>query len=370
MTLRESTKPTACIIKTSKNVTAQMKLPAWSRARHGLTMPTNKASLHEDSLSLHNPVRELSQFRREAMLNRPGAVLYSGTSVRPKATFIETLDAVADQLQVEKVRNNLYTCNNELGKRLLGCNAIIDKAGVALDQLYMEDTVLMGHAFAARTTLKNCVIDGYSSVIGGEHEGLSTTGQVIVYDVNTSGARLSGNVILSAEPGKATVNNYRLAADGTVNGSPEWGEAIEVSDAAWRYAVREASAPLTPNPTSNLDTFCLNNALHETSDGTPCKCGYVTPLALAGLPVAISYLLNRAGLTEYIPAEYAGMTEEQMLAELEGIYVYANKLCGDTLIIKKDGKRIPTSIRNLDDWKNLIRTEYGLEDVQALYKYH
>ena len=60
MTLRESTKPTACIIKTSKNVTAQMKLPAWSRARHGLTMPTNKASLHEDSLSLHNPVRELS----------------------------------------------------------------------------------------------------------------------------------------------------------------------------------------------------------------------------------------------------------------------------------------------------------------------
>lgn len=370
MTLRESTKPTACIIKTSKNVTAQMKLPAWSRARHGLTMPTNKASLHEDSLSLHNPVRELSQFRREAMLNRPGAVLYSGTSVRPKATFIETLDAVADQLQVEKVRNNLYTCNNELSKRLLGCNAIIDKAGVALDQLYMEDTVLMGHAFAARTTLKNCVIDGYSSVIGGEHEGLSTTGQVIVYDVNTSGARLSGNVILSAEPGKATVNNYRLAADGTVNGSPEWGEAIEVSDAAWRYAVREASAPLTPNPTSNLDTFCLNNALHETSDDTPCKCGYVTPLALAGLPVAISYLLNRAGLTEYIPAEYAGMTEEQMLAELEGIYVYANKLCGDTLIIKKDGKRIPTSIRNLDDWKNLIRTEYGLEDVQALYKYH
>lgn len=149
MTLRENITPAACVIKTSKNVTAQMKLPTWSRARHGLTMPTNKASLHEETLSLHNPVRELSQFRREAMLNRPGAVLYNGTSVRPKATFIETLDAVADQLQVEKVRNNLYTCNNELGKRLLGCNAIIDKAGVALDQLYMEDTVLMGHAFAA-----------------------------------------------------------------------------------------------------------------------------------------------------------------------------------------------------------------------------
>lgn len=370
MTLRESTKPTACVIKTSKNVTAQMKLPMWNRERHGLTMPTNKANLYERSLSNHNPVRELSRFQLNAMLNRPGAVLYSGTSVRPKATFVETLDAVADQLQVEKVRNNLYTCNNELGKRLLGCNAIIDKAGVALDQLYMEDTVLMGHAFAARTTLKGCIIDGYSSVIGGEHEGLVTTGQIIVYDVNTSGTRLSGNVILSSESGKGVVNNYRLAADGNLSSSPEWGEATTVPDDVWRYAVRAASAPLTPNPTSNLDTFCLNNALHETSDGTPCKCGYATPLALAGLPVAISYLLNRAGLTEYIPAEYAGMTEEQMLAELEGIYVYANKLCGDTLIIKKDGKRIPTSIRNLDDWKNLIRTEYGLEDVQALYKYH
>lgn len=64
------------------------------------------------------------------------------------------------------------------------------------------------------------------------------------------------------------------------------------------------------------------------------------------------------------------MTEEQMLAKLEGIYVYANNLCGDTLILKENGKRIPTSIRNLEDWKNLIRTEYGLEDVQALYKYH
>lgn len=329
-------------------------------------MPTNKASLHEESLSLHNPVRELSQFRREAMLNRPGAVLYNGTSVRPKATFIENLDAVADQLQVEKVRNNLYTCNNELGKHLLGGNAIIDKAGVALDQLYMEDTVLMGHAFVARTTLKNCVIDGYSSVIGGEHEGLSTTGQVIVYDVNTYGTRLSGNVILSAEPGKETVSNYRIAADGNLSGSPEWGEVTTVPDDVWRYAVRAASE----NPFSKLDTFCLNNALHETSDGTPCKCGCVTPLALAGHPVAISYLLNRAGLTERIPAEYAGMTEEQMLAELEGIYVYANNYCGNTLFIRENGKRIPTSIRNLDDWKNLIRTEYGLEDVQALHKYH
>lgn len=366
MTLRENITPAACVIKTSKNVTAQMKLPTWSRARHGLTMPTNKASLHEETLSLHNPVRELSQFRREAMLNRSGAVLYNGTSVRPKATFIETLDAVADQLQVEKVRNNLYTCNNELGKRLLGCNAIIDKAGVALDQLYMEDTVLMGHAFAARTTLKSCIIDGYSSVIGGEHEGLSTTGQVIVYDVDTYKTRLAGNVILSAEPGKGRISGYRLAADGNLSSSPEWGEATTVPDDVWRYAVRSASENLF----SNLGTFCLNNALHETSDGTPCKCGYVTPLALAGHPVAISYLLNRAGLTEYIPAEYAGMTEEQMLAELEGIYIYANKLCGDTLIIKKNGKRIPTSIRNLEDWKNLIRTEYGLEDVQALHKYH
>ena len=362
MTMLENGYPTACVIKTSKNVTARMMLPMWNRELHGLTMPTSKANLYERSLSNHNPVRELSRFQLNAMLNRPGAVLYSGTSVRPKATFIEHLDALADQLQVEKVRNNLYTCDNELGKRLLGCNAIIDKAGVSLDQLYMEDTVLMGNSCVARTTLKSCIIDGYSSVFGGEHEGLVTTGQVIVYDVNTYSTRLSGNVILSSELGNGTVNNYRLAADGTVNAtSINWGETTEVADDMWRYAVRSASAPLTSNP---------NNALHETSDNTPCKCGYATPLALAGHPVAISYLLNRAGLTEYIPAEYAGMTEEQMLAKLEGIYVYANNLCGNTLILKENGKRIPTSIRNLEDWKNLIRTEYGLEDVQALYKFH
>lgn len=367
MTTRENTNSTACVIKTSKNVTAQMKLPMWNRERHGLTMPTNKANLYERSLSNHNPVRELSRFQLNAMLNRPGAVLYSGTSVRPKATFIEHLDALADQLQVEKVRNNLYTCDNELGKRLLGCNAIIDKAGVSLDQLHMEDTVLMGNSCVARTTLKSCIIDGYSSVFGGEHEGLVATGQVIVYDVNTYSTRLSGNVILSSESGKGTVNNYRLAADGTVHASLNWGvEAAEVTDDIWRYAVRSASE----NPFCALDTFCLNNALHETSGGTPCKCGYVTPLALAGHPVAISYLLNRAGLTEYIPAEYEGMTEAQMLAELEGIDVYATNYCSDTPILKGNGKRILTNVRNLEDWKNLIRTVYGLEDVQALYKYH
>lgn len=368
MTTRENTYPTACVIKTSKNVTAQMKLPMWNRERHGLTMPTNKANLYERSLSNHNPVRELSRFQLNAMLNRPGAVLYSGTSVRPKATFIEHLDALADQLQVEKVRNNLYTSDNGLGMRLLGCNAIIDKAGVSLDQLYMEDTVLMGNSCVARTTLKSCIIDGYSSVFGGEHEGLVAAGQVIVYDVNTSSTRLSGNVILSSETGKETVHNYRLAADGTVNVTGiTWGvESHEVADDMWRYAVRSASE----NQFSDLDTFCLNNTLHETKDDRSCKCGCVTPLALAGHPVAISYLLNRAGLTEYIPAEYKGMTEAQMLEKLEGIYVYANNYCGDTLIIKENGKRIPTSIRNLEDWKNLIRTEYGLEDVQALYKFH
>lgn len=367
MAIHENAYPTACVIKTSKNVTARMKLPMWNRELHGLTMPTNKANLYERSLSNHNPVRELSRFQLNAMFNRPGAVLYSGTSVRPKATFIEHIDALADQLQVEKVRNNLYTCNNELGKRLLGCNAIIDKADVSLDQLHMENTVLMGNSCAARTTLKSCIIGGYSSVFGGEHEGLVTTGQVIVYDVNTYSTRLSGNVILSAESGKGTVNNYRLAADGTVNAtSINWGETTEVADNMWRYAVRSASE----NQFSDLDTFCLNNTLHETKDDRSCKCGCVTPLALAGHPVAISYLLNRAGLTEYIPAEYKGMTEAQMLEKLEGIYVYANNLCGDTLILKENGKRIPASIRNLEDWKNLIRTEYGLEDVQALYKFH
>lgn len=367
MTLPENGYPTACVIKTSKNVTARMKLPMWSRERYGLTMPTDKANLYERSLSNHNPVRELSRFQLNAMLNRPGAVLYSGTSVRPKATFIEHLDALADQLQVEKVRNNLYTCDNELGKRLLGRNAIIDKAYVSLDQLHMENTVLMGNSCVARTTLKSCIIDGYSSVFGGEHEGLVATGQVIVYDVNTYSTRLSGNVILSSESGKGAVNNYRLTAGGTVNSSLFWGvETDEVTDDIWRYAVQSASE----NPFSTLDTFCLNNALHETSDGTPCKCGCVTPLALAGHPVAISYLLNRAGLTEYIPAEYAGMTEERMLAKLESIYVYGTNYCNNTLILKENGKRIPTSIRNLEDWKNLIRAEYGLEDVQALYKYH
>lgn len=367
MAIHENAYPTACVIKTSKNVTARMKLPMWNRERHGLTMPTNKANLYERSLSNHNPVRKLSRFQLNAMFNRPGAVLYSGTSVRPKATFIEHLDALADQLQAEKVRNNLYTCNNELGMRLLGCNAIIDKASVSLDQLYMEDTVLMGNSRVVRTTLKSCIIDGYSSVFGGEHEGLVATGQVILHDVNTYSARLSGNVILSSESGKGAVNNYRLAADGTVNTSLNWGvETTEVADDMWRYAVRSASE----NPFSALDAFCLNNALHATSGGTPCKCGCVTPLALAGHPVAISYLLNRAGLTEHIPAEYKGMTEAQMLAELEGIYVYATNYCSNTLILKENGKRTPTSIRNLEDWKNLIRTEYGLEDVQALYKYH
>ena len=367
MTTRENINSTACVIKTSKNVTAQMKLPMWNRERHGLTMPTDKANLYERSLSNHNPVRELSRFQLNAMLNRPGAVLYSGTSVRPKATFIEHLDALADQLQVKKVRNNLYACDNEMGKRLLGCNAIIDKASVSLDQLYMDNTVLMGNSCVARATLKSCIIDGYSSVFGGEHEGLVATGQVIVYDVNTYSTRLSGNVILSSESGNGTVNNYRLAADGTVNSSLFWGvEASEVADDMWRYAVRSASE----NPFSTLDAFCLNNALHTTSDDTPCKCGCVTPLALAGHPVAISYLLNRAGLTEYIPTEYEDMTEEQMLAKLEGIYIYANNYCGDTLILKENGKRFSTSIRNLEDWKNHIRAEYGLEDVQALYKYH
>ena len=59
-----------------------------------------------------------------------------------------------------------------------------------------------------------------------------------------------------------------------------------------------------------------------------------------------------------------------MLAKLEGIYVYANPVCSGTLITREKGKRTPTSIRNLEDWKSLIRTEYGLEDVQALYKHH
>lgn len=34
MTTRENAYPTACVIKTSKNVTAQMKLPMWNRERN------------------------------------------------------------------------------------------------------------------------------------------------------------------------------------------------------------------------------------------------------------------------------------------------------------------------------------------------
>ena len=44
MTMLENGYPTACVIKTSKNVTARMMLPMWNRERHGLTMPTNKAA--------------------------------------------------------------------------------------------------------------------------------------------------------------------------------------------------------------------------------------------------------------------------------------------------------------------------------------
>lgn len=355
----------SCVIKTSKNVTTQMKLPVWSRARYGLDMPNSKAKMHEENLTIHYRSHELSKFHRSVMLNRPGAVLYNGNSSKYKATFIENLDAVADQLKTEKVRNNLYTCDHEKGERLLGGNAIIDKATVTLDELQMEDTVLMGNAYATRATLSDCIIGRHSNIIGGEHKGLTTYGNVTVYDVNTRYTTLSGDVVISAESNAATLEGYRISADGTVSQDPA-DPPYDVTDKAWRYAVRYSSE----NDFSNLDTFCLNNPLHEAKESRSCKCGRVLPLALAGHPVAISYLLNRAGLTEYVPVEYAGMAEEQMLAELEGIYVYANPVCSDTLIIREKGKRTPTSIRNLEDWKNLIRTEYDLEDVQALYKYH
>ena len=61
------------------------------------------------------------------------------------------------------------------------------------------------------------------------------------------------------------------------------------------------------------------------------------------------------------------MTEKQMLAKLNGARVLPRK---GALAISTNSDTTYTNIRNLDDWKNLIRTEYGLEDVQALYKYH
>lgn len=368
MTTRENTNSPACVIKTSKSVRAQMMLPMWNRERHGLTMPTDKADLYERSLSNHNPVRELSQFRRDLMFNRPGAVLYNGTALRQKATFIENLDRLKDKLRIEKVRNNLHTCDNELGERLLRGNIIVDNANLEPDQLRMKNTVLMNDASVGRGTFDNCVIGGDSNIYDGDHKNLSTGGEmVIIHGVNIRNSNLYGTVIVTAEPGTGkTIHGYHLAADGTLNSNPNWGTTGDVPDKVWRRAVHSASIC----GSRDLETFCLNNNLHRTKDDTTCKCGYALPLALAGHPAAISYLLHRAKLYEHIPAEYAGMTEEQMLAELEGIFVYANPVCSDTLIIMKNGKRTYTSIRNLEDWKNLIRTEYGLEDVQALYNYH
>lgn len=364
MLARENEHPTPCVIKTSKNVTARLKLPMWNFEDYGLSMPTDKANLYEWSLSNHNPVWALSQFRRKLMLNRPGAVLYSGTPSGLYATFIENIDAVADLLQVEKVRYTLYTCSNTLSENLLGRNAIIGNPSMSLEKLHMAGTALMGNAYVARTSLANCVIGGYSTIIGGEHSVLSTTGKVALRNVNTHDTHLSGNTLIVSESDKEILSHYYLAADGTLNSNPAGEEEVtEEPDREWRHAVYYASSVST----RNLLTFCLNNALHETRGTSTCKCGYVLPLALAGHPVAISYLLNRAGLTEYIPTEYAGMTEKQMLARLSGARVLPRK---GALAISTSSDTTYTSIRNLEDWKNLIRAEYGLEEVQSLYKYH
>lgn len=364
MAVSENERRTPCVIKTSKNVTARMKLPMWSLERYGVTMPTDKASLYVRTLSNHNPVWSLSESQRELMLNRPGAVLYSGTSTNSCATFIENIDAVSDLLQIEKVRYSLYTCSNVLSEHLLGCNAIIGNPSMSLEELQMSDTVLMGNAYVARTSLAGCAIGGYSTIIGGEHVAISTTGKVAMRNVNSHDTHLSGNVLVTTESDKELLSHYRLAADGTLNSNPAGvEEAPEGSDEEWQHAVYYASSA----PTRNLQTFCLNNALHETRGTTPCKCGYILPLALAGHPVATSYLLNRAGLTEYIPAEYAGMTERQMLAGLKGARVLPRK---GALAISTSSDTIYTNISNLEDWKNHIHTVYGLGDVQALYKYH
>lgn len=358
------TAPAVCVLKTSKNVTPSMKVPVWNTIRHGEQMPADKAAVREVSVSKLTSSRELSAFRRSVMFGRSGAVLYSVAPGAPKASFIERPERLRDQLGMVSVsRKNVSQCDNELGERLLGLNAIVDKASVTLEDLRMENTVLMGHAYAARTELDSCILDGFSTVIGGEHKGLTTSGSVVICDVKTyQGTSLSGSAVIGGGEGLPVVADYRLAADGSVNPTVPGG-----STGDW---VREV-ARATRGTSSTFEVFCLNSALHRKKSETNCMCGLVLPLALAGHPVAISYLLNRAGLSDHVPAEYQGMSEEQMVDAVTNCVTYP---FGNVLsyrdITDKGFERVSFGIGSREDWYQHLREVYGVENPQEIHKFH
>ena len=132
------TTPAVCVLKTSKNVHPSMKVPVWNTIRHGEQMPADKAAVREVSVSKLTSSRELDAFYRSVMFGRSGAVLYSVAPGAPKASFIENPERLRDQLGMVSVSRNVSQCDNELGERLLGLNAIVDKASVTLEDLRMR----------------------------------------------------------------------------------------------------------------------------------------------------------------------------------------------------------------------------------------
>lgn len=358
------TTPAVCVLKTSKNVHPSMKVPVWNTIRHGEQMPADKAAVREVSVSKLTSSRELSAFYRSVMFGRSGAVLYSVAPGAPKASFIENPERLRDQLGMVSVSRNVSQCDNELGERLLGLNAIVDKASVTLEDLRMENTVLMGHAYAARTELDSCVLDGFATVVGGKHKDLYVSGEsVVICDVKTyQSTSLSGSVVIGGGKGLPVVADYRLAADGSVNPTIPGG-----STGNW---VREV-ARATRGTSSTFEVFCLNSALHRKKSETNCMCGLVLPLALAGHPVAISYLLNRAGLSDHVPAEYQGMTEEQMVDAVTNCVAFPyNNVLSYRDITDKGFERVSFGIGNREDWYQHLREVYGVENPQEIHKFH
>lgn len=358
------TTPAVCVLKTSKNVTPSMKVPVWNTVRHGEQMPADKAAVHEVSVSKLTSSRELGAFRRSVMFGRSGAVLYSVAPGAPKASFIERPEMLRDQLGMVSVSKTISQCDNELGERLLGLNAIVDKASVTLEDLRMENTVLMGHAYAARTELDSCILDGFATVVGGKHRNLYVAGEsVVICDVKTyRGTSLSGSVVIGGGKGLPVVADYRLAADGSVN--------PHIPGGATGNWVREV-ARATRGTSSTFEVFCLNSALHRKKREENCMCGLILPLALAGHPVAISYLLNRAGLSDHVPAEYQGMSEEQMLEAVTGCVAYPfDNVLSYRDTTKKGSGRVGFGIGSREDWYQHLRDVYGVENPQEIHKYH
>ena len=153
-----------------------------------------------------------------------------------------------------------------------------------------------------------------------------------------------------------------MAADGSVNPA--------VPDGSTGDWVREV-ARATRGTSSTFEVFCLNSALHRKKSDTNCMCGLVLPLALAGHPVAISYLLNRAGLSDHVPAEYANMTEEQMVDAVTNCVTYP---FGNVLsyrdITDKGFERVSFGIGSREDWYQHLREVYGVENPQEIHKFH